>query len=98
MFEKLFQFVSDNKNYRSFDLHLNIVDKVFNGGNGALNLFRFYPEQKVIVINKVVFTKSDKNKLEEFCRDYHCEDWQWKYASLGYPDWYFKHLSITMCA
>lgn len=97
MKEAILSFVKSNRNYRGYDLHLGIIDKVFNNGNGSLNLFRFYQEKKIIVINKTIYNKSDERKLKEFCRDCHIEDWQWKFASLSYPDYYFHKLSISLC-
>lgn len=97
MKEQLRQFAQSNRNYRGYDLHLNIIDKVFAHGCGCLNLFRFYPDKKVIVINRTVYTKADGKKLSEFCRDNHIRHWQWKFATLAYPNWYASKLSISMC-
>lgn len=93
MKEKISQFVKTNRNYRPYSLHLNIVEKTFNNGSGSLGLFRFYPERKKVAVNKLLCTKNDERKLDEFLRDCHCEDFERVYVSLGYPDYYFKHLS-----
>lgn len=90
----LSQFVRTNRNYRGYDLSHNIVEKVFNRGCGSLGLFRFYPDKKIIVINKLLYNKSDERKLNEFCRDTHIEDWQRVFTSLGYPEWYTKRLHL----
>ena len=94
MKEQLKKFVASNRNYNPYSLSRNIVEKTFNRGMGSLALLRFYEEEKTIVINKSLFSKSDERKLREFCRDCHIEDWVWKYDSLYYPDYYFRTLSI----
>jgi len=94
MKEMLLQFVKTNKNYRGYDLRLNIVDKVWNHGSGSINLFRFYADKKIIVINRTFFNKWDERKLKEFCRDFHLENWKWRFSHLGYPDYYTKNLSL----
>ena len=95
MKEMLSQFVKTNKNYRGYDLRLNIVDKVWNHGMGSINLFRFYADRKIIVINRTFFNKWDERKLKEFCRDFHLEEWKWRFSHLGYPDYYTKNLSLN---
>lgn len=97
LLENIYNFIKSSRNYRTYDMHLNIVDKVFNHGRGALQFIRFYEKEKTIVINEILFTKRDKAKLEKFCKEAGIEDYTWKYARLGYPDWYFKNLSLSMC-
>lgn len=94
MRQQLQQLVSASKNYRGYDLHLNIVSKVFNNGAGALALFRFFPEQKVIVINRLLATERDEKNLRSFCQQQGIE-YKLLYMELGYPDYYFKTLNIN---
>ena len=93
MRQQLQQLVNASKNYRGYDLHQNTVSKVFNNGNGALALFRFFPEQKVIVINRLLATKRDEQTLREFCQQQGI-DYQLRYMELGYPDYYFNTLNL----
>lgn len=89
------KFVKSSRNYRPYGLHMGIIEKSFNGGAGAIELFRFYFEKKTIVINSLFFTKSDERKLNEFCEENGMQNWRRKKVSLGYPSWYFHHLSIN---
>lgn len=95
MKESIKSFIKTNRNYRSDMCSSLIVEKVWNHGMGSLDLFRFYENEKTIVINRCLFNKSDERKLREFCRDCHIEDWAWKFDSLGYPDYYFRTLSLS---
>ena len=94
MKEIISKWIWSNRNYRHHDSNGLIVKKVFNHGMGALDLLRFYPEEKTIVINRVLFKPCDERKLREFCRDCGMESWRWLYDSLGYPDWYRRGLSL----
>ena len=95
MKEIISKWIWSNRNYRHNDSNGLIVKKVFNHGMGALDLLRFYPEEKTIVINRALFKSGDERKLREFCRDCHIEDWAWKFDSLYYPDYYFRTLSLS---
>ena len=94
MKEIISKWIWSNRNYRHHDSNKLIVLKVFNHGMGALDLFRFYVDEKTIVINRCVFSSSDERKLKEFCRDCGIESWRWLYDSLGYPDWYRRGISM----
>ena len=97
MKDLLEKFVKKNRNYRGYDLWNNIVDKVFNRGMGAINLFRFYETEKIIVINKLFFNKADERKLKTFCEEKGMTEWTWRFCELGYADWYGDNMSINLC-
>ena len=65
MKEIISKWIWSNRNYRHHDSNGLIVKKVFNHGMGALDLLRFYPEEKTIVINRVLFKSGDERKLRE---------------------------------
>ncbi len=94
---KLEEFVKTNRNYRPYSISRNIVEKVWNNGMGSIALFRFYPEQKTVLINSLFANKCDLRKLTEFCRDCGITDWAWKAADFGYPAYYFNTFSLSGC-
>ena len=95
MKEKLEKFVEKySKVYKPYSLFLNIVEKVFNNGTGAISLFRFYADKKIVLINEKFYTKGDKKKLSAFLAENEMSDWTLKFKSYGYPDWYTKTFSV----
>ena len=91
---KLQKFVKKNRNYCGYELSRNIVMKSFNHGMGAIDLFRFYEDRKVVVYNANYYNKSDERKLSTFLSDNGMTDWKVVSRTLGYPEWYFHHLHI----
>lgn len=96
--ETLIKAVSDfqeqNKRwYRRDCPHDLTIKKVFNRGMGLLDLFYFNLSRKFVAINATLCTASDRKKLSEFLRDNHMENWHRVETCLGYPNWYFNHLS-----
>ena len=95
MKEKLEKFVEKySKVYKPYSLFLNIVEKVFNNGNGAIALFRFYTDEKIVLVNESFFTKGDRKKLTAFLAENNMTDWEIRFKKYGYPDWYRKTFSI----
>lgn len=84
------------RQYKSYSFNNNIVDKVFNKGNGALNLFRFYENEKTILVNECLFNKSDEKHLSEFIKANDFQDWTIKKVKYGYPEYYTKCFSLKL--
>lgn len=88
------EFQGTNKRYYRRDYPTDLtIKKVFNHGMGQLELFYFDLKRKLIAINNNLATASDLRKLREFCRDNHMDNWRQINTRLGYPNWYFNHLS-----
>lgn len=88
------EFNDNNKRYYRRDYPTDLtIKKVFNHGMGELELFYFDLDRKFIAINSNLATNSDFRKLREFCRCNHIDDWRQIDTPLGYPNWYFNHLS-----
>lgn len=88
------EFQGNNKRYYRRDYPTGLtIKKVFNHGMGQLELFYFDLKRKLIAINNNLATASDLRKLREFCRDNHMDNWRQIDTPLGYPNWYFNHLS-----
>ena len=88
------EFHGNNKRYYRRDYPTDLtIKKVFNHGMGQLELFYFDLKRKFIAINSNIATVSDFRKLREFCRDNHMDNWRQIDTPLGYPNWYFNHLS-----
>lgn len=84
------------RQYKSFSFHYNIVEKIWNNGNGALKLMRFYPDSKIILINECLFNKSDENHLNEFIKQNNMEEWTVKKVFYCYPDYYTKGFGLSL--
>lgn len=84
--EKATLFCKLSKSYLSYTVAYGIVDKVWNNGNGALDLYRFGKDNKVTV-NTLLETKSDRTKLMKFMPNAKVIE-----KELDYPDFYFKSL------
>lgn len=84
------------KQYNRYSQRYNIVEKTFNRGMGSLKLFRFYLDKKIVLINKCLFNKSDEKKLDEFLRLNNMSDWNKKFVSYGYPDYYTKSFGLSL--
>lgn len=84
------------KQYRFHDYNSFTICKVWNRGMGSLDLVRFFPEKKVILINSALFNNSDNKKLHEFCRDNHIENWKWREVYFGYPVYYNNSFGIHL--
>lgn len=84
------------KQYRFHDYNGFTICKVWNRGMGSLDLVRFFPEKKVILINSALFNNSDRKKLDEFCRDNHIENWKWREVYFGYPVYYNNSFGIHL--
>ena len=76
------------RQYRKYDICNLIVSKVFNNGCGCIELFRFYIVEKKIAINKTMFNKRDKAKLDTICETLGISDWERVYCVYDYTDWY----------
>lgn len=85
---KLKAAVSGITQYRKYDISRLIVSKVFNGGHGVLNLFKFDIERKKIAINNVLFNKADSRRLDQICEKLGISDWERVECKYDYPDWY----------
>lgn len=69
----------------------NQIHKTFNRGMGSLALFELIPEEKVLLVNKVLANKKDYENAKFCLPEYTIEN-----VELGYPDWYFKS-SLKSC-
>lgn len=75
--EALKKWVFSNRNYRSYSLNRNVVEKVWNRGMGSVDFIRFDLKNKTVCICPfLTFCKSDERKLKEFMRDNHMENWK----------------------
>jgi len=81
-----------SKSYRSFSVAYGKVGKLFNNGNGCLDLFRFIPETKSIRVNDALATKADLRKLRQFMKDQGLTEWKIEHDRLNYPNYYFRGL------
>lgn len=84
------------RQYNGYSFNNNIVEKTFNNGNGSLSLFRFYENEKTILINECLFNKSDERHLNEFLKIHNMSDWTIKKVSYGYPEYYTKSFSLKL--
>lgn len=84
------------RQYNSYSFNNNIVEKTFNNGNGSLSLFRFYENEKIILVNECLFNKSDERHLNEFVKINNMSDWTIKKVSYGYPDYYKNSFSLKL--
>lgn len=69
------------------------IKKVFNHGMGMLDLFYFDLKREFVAINRTLSTSADLRKLREFLQKNKMQNWRTIDTTLGYPDWYFNHLS-----
>ena len=77
-----------SKNYRScFPPVPYQISKVFNHGMGSLAFLRAVPEDKVLLINRGLMSKSERARFEKMLEVF--KGWRIVEVSLGYPDWYF---------
>ena len=72
------------------------ISKTWNRGMGRLSLFRFYPDEKIVLINSAIFNNSDRKKLTQFCKDNHIEDWKWEEVYYGYPTYYNNSFGLRL--
>lgn len=89
MKQDLEKFFSSFRQYRVYDSKLTI-SKIWNRGNGLLELFRFYPDKKVILINSSLFNYADKKHLNEFINQHGMNEWKQVEKSYSYPE-YYRH-------
>lgn len=88
------KFVKKNRMYNPYSLSWGIVEKTFNNGCGSLALFRFYEDKKTVVVNKLLATKRDRKKLDDFLIENGMESWEKVDKEYGYPEYYFTSLSL----
>lgn len=78
------------RQYNPYSASQGIVEKVWNNGNGSLALFRFYENEKIILVNECLCNKADKKHLNEFMEQNDMQAWNVVYKSYGYPE-YYRH-------
>lgn len=84
------------RQYKSFSFDYNIVEKIWNNGNGSLKLIRFYPDTKIVLVNECLFNKSDEKHLTDFINQNNMNDWNIKKVYFGYSDYYTKDFSLNL--
>lgn len=84
----LYKFVKKIAQYNAYSIYNLIIEKTFNNGMGSLALFRFYPDQKKVAINKSIFRESDKKHLDKILSELGFSDFERVLCNYGYPQWY----------
>ena len=82
------------RQYNAYSASYNIVEKTFNRGMGSLSLFRFYPDKKIVLINRSLANKSDCSKLNQFLNENNMNDWELRSIDYGYPDYFFHSFEL----
>lgn len=92
------EWIKSVRQYRTHDYRNDTVCKVWNRGMGRLDLFRFYPEQKVVLINWAICNRADERHLDSFLHTYGMEDYTRKAVNYGYPVYYNSSFGLHLAA
>ena len=92
--EKLNKLIGPIIQYKPYSISQLIVEKVFNNGNGSLALFRLYPNEKKVAINKSLYNKSDERHLEKILDSLGFQDFERVMCHYGYPEWYNRNFGL----
>lgn len=84
------------RQYNSYSFSYGTVEKTFNRGAGSLSLFRFYENEKLVLVNECLFNKADGKHLQEFMELNNITDWAVKKVPYGYPEYYTKSFGINL--
>lgn len=86
------------RQYRAHDYRSDIVCKVWNRGMGRLDLFRFYPEKKIVLVNSAICNRADERHLDAFLRTFGMQDYKRKRVNYGYPVYYNHSFGLHLAA
>lgn len=76
-----------SRTYLHHESNPNIMKKSFNRGMGALDFIQMLPDEKVLLVNKILAKPKDIDRIQQCF-----PEWTIEYVELGYPDYYFKSL------
>lgn len=98
MEQKIKAWIKAVRQYKAHDYRNDVVCKVWNRGMGRLALFRFYPDRKVVLINRAICNKCDHEHLNAFLLAYGMGDWERVAVDYGYPTYYNHSFGLHLKA
>lgn len=96
--ETIREWIKSVRQYRAHDYRSDVVCKVWNRGMGRLDLFRFYPEQKIVLVNAAICNRADEQHLQAFLHAYGMEDYTLQRVNYGYPVYYNDSFGLHLAA
>lgn len=90
------KFIYQYRQYRGHDVSSYVVEKLWNRGNGRIELFRFYEDKKIILINASFYNKADERHLSEFINENGLSDYRIEKVEYTYPDFYRRSFGLSL--
>lgn len=92
-FEKIRQYKTDDARN---GLGGYTVYKVWNRGHGLLELFRFYKDEKIVLINEPLYNKADERHLIEFFKQSGLSGYTYRKVYYDYPVYYNNSFNLNL--
>lgn len=84
------------KKVRQYRVEGTTVNKIWNHGLGLLPVFRFYKDEKIVLINEALYNKADKRHLLEFFKQSGLPGYTYRKVYYGYPVYYNNSFSLHL--
>lgn len=91
----LYAAIEHYKQYRILTKDSLIVSKILNKNQGALALFRFYPNRKIILVNTFLFNKIDSLNLLKIKKTIGANNWMEIKVNYDYSKKYFEEFKLN---
>lgn len=84
------------KQYRA-SRNRHILEKVWNRGQGSLELLAVYPLQGIILVNDTLWNQYDQSHLDALLEKLECKDeYEIKHVQYGYSEYYSHNFGLNL--